>query len=235
MPISQLIYCGQAVTNDFIYKMLFNYKGYGNPGGKYWFIGMEEHWESSCVNDVTKIVSLKDLEYYHSNPSFQNSTVKRQFFERARKTTTFESGVKRLLEQLDLQDMEQSLATDVFITNVRFMPFTETQKITELFPIRINDYIRDEQKYRKDLFDLWKEREHLTFCLSARYRDYFREIFSNNEKKEFSFKKLDDKTELYIGSIGSNKIFQLYHPSSRGFNSYLTKVIPFIKGGLAAR
>ena len=232
MSDSIISFEGEVVNSDFIYKMLFKFKGYGNPKGKYWFIGIEEHWESDCVNDVTKIVSLKDLEYYSSNPILSNPLVRCQIDERASKTTTFEAGVKKILEYFHPDDFEETLSSNVFISNARFMPFPDIKKVTELFAISEIDYLEDEKTYKNNLFQLWAGSNHFTFCLSAKYRDHYQEIFMNNGGERFEFKRIEEDVELYSALSGDNIVFQLYHPSSRKFSSYLSKILPIIKANL---
>lgn len=235
MADSIISFQGEIVDSDFIYKMLLKFKGYGNPAGKYWFIGMEEHWESDCVNDVTKIVSLKDLEYYFSNPTLSDPLVRCQFYERASKTTTFETGVKKILEFFHPDDFEETLSSNVFISNARFMPFPDIKKVTELFAIAESDYLQDEKTYKNNLFHLWKGNNHLTFCLSAKYRNQYQEIFMNNDVGKFEFKRIERNVELYSALSGDNMVFQLYHPSSRKFSSYLSKILPIIKANLVIK
>jgi len=232
---SMISFAGEVVTSDFIYKMLLKFRGYGNPAGKYWFIGMEEHWESDCVNDVTKIVSLKDLEYYSSNPTLSNPMVRCQFYDRASKTTTFEAGVKRILEFFHPDDFEETLSSNVFISNVRFMPFQDIKKVSELFTISESDYLEDEKTYKNNLFQLWAGRSHITFCLSAKYRDQYQEIFISNGGERFEFREIEKNLELYSALSGDNIVFQLYHPSSRNFSSYLPKILSIIKANLVIK
>lgn len=235
MVDSIISFQGEIVDSDFIYKMLLKFNGYGNPNGKYWFIGMEEHWGADCVNDVTKIISLKDLEYYSSIPTLSNPFVKCQFYQRASKTTTFEAGVKKILEFFHPDDFEETLTSNVFISNARFMPFPDIKKVTELFAISESDYLEDEKTYKNNLFQLWAGSNHFTFCLSAKYRAQYQEIFMNNGGERFQFKKIEEDLELYTALSENNIVFQLYHPSSRIFSSYLSKILPIIKANLVIK
>ena len=229
-----MFYNGHNVTKEFIYTMLFNFRGYGNPNGYYWFIGMEEHWDSGCVKDVTKMLKLNDLEYYSSNPSLDDSLIRCQFEQRAAKPNTFESGVKKIIEYLQKENLDQTIANDVFITNARFMPFNY-DKAVEFFGVSVIDQLKDEEIYRKNLYDNWKQKDHLTVCLSAKYREYFQEIFKNEIFNKFKFEKFKESKELYCGTINNNKIFQMYHPRYRKFNSYLLKILPLIKESLIVK
>lgn len=57
----------------------------------------------------------------------------------------------------------------------------------------------------------------------------------NNDVGKFDFKRIERNVELYSALSGDNMVFQLYHPSSRKFSSYLSKILPIIKANLVIK
>jgi len=226
MTTSQLLYEGKPATKESIYNMLLKYKGYGNPKGKYWFIGMEEHWKLPNSDNVLNECDQSDIDYY-SHRIIPFRIAKNGFDERVKLGKTFERGIFKLVEILEgTEKFKIVVENSIFITNSRFLPFPTYKLIKKMFGKSRDQHKGADKKYKSKLFELWnKFLPKKTFCLSKQYTAEFQNIFEVG-LSEFVFKQ-ENNNQIFLPQhqIDNSVIYQLYHPSSSGFsNKYLDAI-----------
>ena len=157
MAATQLFQNNQAVTRTSIYNMLLNYKGYGNPNGKYWFIGMEENWSIQDISDPLLGCGQDNVDYY-SQKIVPFEFAKENFYNESRtQGQTFTKGIQKLLKLIEGEnDYRNILENESFITNSRFAPFPTCKVICEIFDKEKNDYMNDDFHYKFEISQLWK-------------------------------------------------------------------------------
>lgn len=230
MAATQLFQNNQAVTRTSIYNMLLNYKGYGNPNGKYWFIGMEENWSIQDISDPLLGCGQDNVDYY-SQKIVPFEFAKENFYNESRtQGQTFTKGIQKLLKLIEGEnDYRNILENESFITNSRFAPFPTCKVICEIFDKKKNDYMNDDFHYKFEISQLWKNsRPQKTFCLSKTYTENFDLLFQN-VIPEFNFK--DYKVgDLFFKEFKYEDllIYQILHP--RAFSDdYLIKLYHKLK------
>lgn len=212
---------------DSIYKMLLNYQGYGNPKGKYWIIGMEEHWKIKDPSDESLGCDQKSVNYY-AKKIVPFKLAKDDFYGRVNsRGKTYERGIQNLLKKLEGEEkFRYSLENHTFITNSRFAPFATQKQIRTTFKITKEKYFEDDSSYKNKIFNLWTEGlPKKTFCLSKTYTSEFTSLF---QKGIPNFKFVDlTKNEIFIRKFqrAGLSIYQIFHPSARGFDDeYLNEI-----------
>lgn len=206
------------VSNEDIYKTLLNFKGYGNPKGKYWFIGQEENWNSDGEKKLEDIFTEKVYKWYKDSIQPINMENINNIKDIAKKHNTFYQGIYRLLSEItginNVDELFDKFKEEIFVTNVKFMPFTEYDMIKRHFPFKEkSDYLIDEKKHREELLKLLNDNyvpKRMIFCLSA---NYYKEMLSLFDIKESLSNQFWNDRYCY----GQNKdqiIFFFYHPSS---------------------
>ena len=220
------------MTVNEIYDMLEGFIGYGNPSGLYWFIGMEENWSLNCVNDVRKIITPYDIEYYSKSiqPLSLGSYTFCKFLERCKKYGTYESGFKKILELKENETINfENLNDKFFSTNAYLFPDREEENIKRVFSITdFETHKRVEEVRRKNIFMLWKSSansKRITLCLSIGYEQIFCDMFSidfiSNEK---------NSRIKYARMENGEYIILLAHPSSgKYFTKYLEELKLFLR------
>lgn len=220
------------MTASEIYHLLKSFIGYGNPSSNYWFIGMEENWDFTCVNDVSKIMTQYDLEYYSKaiQPMSPKSYTLCKFLERCKKSGTYENGIRKILEIVENKNINsEDLQNDFFSTNAYFLPQGEESDIKKVFSINdFESHLRSEEERRKNIYSLWKSTansKRITFCLSIGYEGTFSKLFS----VEFS-SNWDNSKIKYEQMENGEYIILLAHPSSRKhFPEYLEELKLFLQ------
>lgn len=213
-------------SNSQIYDSLRKFIGYGNPNGKYWFIGMEENWKN--INDKNDIFTNFDFDYYR-NPI---APIRFDDFEkRIEIKNSFESGIfkilKRFANNIEIAKDAEFYLNDIFVTNIRFFPAYANKKHLKILlnkfdlNITIEQYENDEFKRREQIKKLLYDRRVtnnliFTFCLSKSYRNLYVKLFEIINEK-------DEK----ININNNEKLYLFPHPSSRGllFDNRLNEII----------
>ena len=197
-------------------KTMMDFKGYGNPKGKYWFIGIEE---------ALAIDTDEKLKPYESGISNNNkgdyTKYKNEFYEQLRKdgirgkyTSTYDivGKIIKSVEGID-EDLTEFLDKNLF---------TETGNnfYTNIFPLgksKANDslqkksldfmglkdmkeYFEAVKNYRnKNLHKLWKESNStVTICFGKRNWDDFENLLKKDKSQRLEVVK--DKIYLHSDS-----------------------------------
>lgn len=234
-----------TLSNKEIYEMLRNFKGYGNPKGKYWFIGHEENWKVKDKGELNLFrrynLSQNDLSTYtHQGtfPSIYNGEI--EFRKSVKNPKTFYNGIKLMIEKImgdNLEDdeLKEAFSNEVFITNVCFLPENKDSAFIEkAFKFNVCNFEEDSVKYRKMIADLWhncSNTNRKTFCLGItksqnilgyyykQYYDLFDGLNGSNYSQDWNTGKINYKDE---------EIYFLYHPSARS-NLFLNRINQIIK------
>lgn len=230
MTTPELVYQNKPVTREIIYSLLLNYKGYGNPSGKYWFIGMEEHWKTE--DQLNPLISCKqtDIDYY-SRQIIPFELVKDNFYKDAqRRGNSFERGIIKFLQNLEGETKYKSILENYcFITNSRFAPFPTFKEIHQIFGKSKQEYLEDDSKYKFGISQLWlKTKPAKTFCLSQKYTEEFLLLF-RKIIPEINLSE-DLKSNTFVKEFNSENfsIYQILHPR-RFSEEYLKNIIKKIK------
>ena len=220
------------MTANEIYYMLKNFIGYGNPSSNYWFIGMEENWDLTCVNDVSKIMTQYDLEYYSKKvqPLKPKSYAFCKFLERCTKSVTYENGIKKILEIIEKKSINcEDLHNMFFSSNVKFLPDSRKNKIKRVFLLSDSKtHLKLEVERREKIYLLWKSKanpKRVTFCLSIGYEKIFCNMFS------VDFTSNEDNPKIKYARMKNGEYIILFaHPSSRKhFPVYLEELKLFLQ------
>ncbi len=225
MATSQLRYNNQPLTRSSIYDMLLNYRGYGNPNGKYWFIGMEEHWGEGDKTSALLGCNQDSINYY-SQKIVPFGFAKEKFYEETKmKGQSFAKGIFNLLQKLEgEQDYQNVLENNSFITNSRFAPFPTFNEIGQIFNKTKQGYLKDDANYKFEISQLWmKCGPKRTFCLSKTYTENFNLLFQN-VIPVFNFDKIKiDNFFFREYKYGELSICQILHPR-RFTHNYLEEL-----------
>lgn len=219
--------------SELLYRMLFDFKGYGNPNGKYWFIGQEENWGRDFDPSKDKLTNKfgldhEGIEYYNKiTPEF-DGYVEEKFWEcvipKSQDIKYFPEGILKILFKYEKDNYYNALKEEAFVANISFLPTPKDSEILKnIFNKTITQYCDiDAKNYRENIFNFWNQNRvpgRKTFCLGAsdtvrldgKYWNLFLDCFGivENEKK----KKIYD-FRIYDG-FEKETIYFLFHPSSK--------------------
>ena len=175
------------LTNEHWEKLL-NFKGYGNPAGPYWFVGVEEHGqgtEQELLVRATEFQEIDDLPRVHSLPDF--------YFDAGRLIPTWGAMCKivlRLKDDPDWSDGETcrryqfrrlgTAAGETFLTELLPLPKPSDRPWLDWWPWSSwDEYARTVLPQRitalRRLFDA--NRPRFVFCYGKSYWPYHKQVF----------------------------------------------------------
>ncbi|MCZ6538405.1 MAG: hypothetical protein O6922_01090 [Chloroflexi bacterium] len=171
-------------------ERLLAFRGYGNPGGRFWFVGMEEGG-SSDITDLRiradKFDPVEDLAESHKH--FQSHNMKKLTTSTWRLMSAV---VGRICDETNWRDPEFARS---YQAHQLGRPHGETY-LAEIFPMPkygINDWpyedlFGDQEKYRVELFQPRAKlltdayfsadpKPAFVFCYGSSFRDKHRKVF----------------------------------------------------------
>lgn len=197
-------------------KIMMDFKGYGNPKGKYWFIGIEE---ALAIDNDEKLKPYISGVLHNNKGDY--TKYKEEFYENLRNegksgryTSTYDivGKIIRSVEDID-EDLTEFLNKNLFTesgnnfyTNIfplgkpnakdslqkRSLDFMGLQDMKEYFEIVRN--------YRyKNLYNFWNEsNQAVTICFGKRNWDDFENLLNKDKSQRQEIIK--DKIYLHSGS-----------------------------------
>jgi hypothetical protein len=170
------------------WQKLLDFKGYGNPAGPYWFVGIEEYGQGTeqvLLTRASKFQEIDDLSRVHSLPDF--------YFDVSKLIPTWGSMCKivlRLKDDPDWWDREtcrryqsQTLGTadgETFLTELLPLPKPSDRDWPDWWPWSSwEEYAEKVVPHRiemiRTLFDA--HRPHFVFCYGKSYWPYHKKVF----------------------------------------------------------
>ena len=215
-----------------LYDMLFNFKGYGNPNGKYWFMGQEENWDKDFKKNAKNLIEMFSLAEenirYYSNPiqKFCGHT-EEKFFNRVEKASgaTYEKGIVKILKISENDKWLDELRHNTFITNLRFFPLKKSENkkvfLNILQTLGVNHSEKTDFSFVDNLSNFMKEShrsDRKIFTLSGADRDYpfILQLFGLRETYKHEYW---ERGVLQLSEYG--QIYLAYHPSYGNFSQRL--------------
>lgn len=186
-------------------KTVMNFKGYGNPEGKYWFIGIEE---ALSIDNDEKLKPYKSGILYNEIDDYtkEKEKFKKEKEHKGKRYTSVYDIIGKVLMHVDgnTGDLTKFLDNNLFFRNgnnfyTNIFPLGKPKVKTKL-PIEELEFfgIGDKDKYinavederYKMLRKLWNDsNQEVTICFGKGHWNKFVELFNLKESKSIEVEK----------------------------------------------